>query len=207
MHNLRTKDENVLSEEAKKGAEIIFSSQTQKQQWPLCLLMPHQFEEVKSSAGRLCLARSRCSRGPHRGAEPPGLKLALPAEQPALHYTPHWGLVREPLGRGAYSSSAAPPPSPWDGEMTLTGSNCQLASQYSRRTGVMEATGRVDMEQARRDGWQGVRCEISGEMSVQQLYWFARRFRSDRLGCPKPFKDKITDVSGTLPSFFSSDWD
>lgn len=48
----------------------------------------------------------------HRsGAKPPDLKPALPAERPTLPRTSlpsHWGQVREPLGRGASSSRAAP---------------------------------------------------------------------------------------------------
>lgn len=108
VHIIRTKKSSVSRQQRARDR---FSTPNQWQQWPLCQLVPHQFEKVKSAPGRRCLAWSHFRRSaglwPNLQAEQP----ALPAERPAL---PHislpsrWGQVREPLGRGASSSRAAP---------------------------------------------------------------------------------------------------
>lgn len=144
------------------------STQTQWQEWPLCQLVPHQFEEVKSAPGRLCLAWShyRRSAGPR-----PNLWAWSPlSQQSDLHFprtslASHWGQVRKPLGRGASSSKTAPFKPLGGGGGDPTGSNCQLARQRRGKPGTEDR--RREEESGER--WQGVRCELSGETFVRQL--------------------------------------
>ncbi|KAK5853617.1 hypothetical protein PBY51_014757 [Eleginops maclovinus] len=99
------------------------STKTQWQQYLLCQLVPHQFEEVESAPGRMCLARSyyRRSTGQSQTLGPAGFSLG--ASQGAAGA---WGIQAPELH----------PLNPWEvGELTLTGSNCQLAKQRRGKRG------------------------------------------------------------------------
>lgn len=124
---------------SEKRAEIVFSTQTQWQQWPLCQLVPHQFEEVKSAPGRLCLAWSHYRRSAGSG---PNLRAcSLLSQQsdphfPALHSLLAGGKSGSRWGVGL-PAPVLHPSNPWEvGEMTPADSNCQLARQRRGEPGT-----------------------------------------------------------------------
>lgn len=92
----RTYDWRWLSQgESEKGAEIIFSTHSQWQQWPLCQLVPCQFEEVESAPGRLCLAWSH-----YRRSAGPGPNLQA-CSQLSQQSDPHFTLLSLGASQGA----------------------------------------------------------------------------------------------------------
>lgn len=100
----------------------------------------------------------------------PGPEPALPARQPALHWLLAGGKSRSCWGVGLSAPVLHSFKPLGSGEMTLTCSNCQRASQCVGEEGWQRTQGERRRSRHKRDGWQGVRCELSREMFVRQLY-------------------------------------
>lgn len=139
--------------------------------------MPHQFEEVMSVPGRLCLA----GLAPAGGIGSLGLTFRPAASSPSratctsLNFIrfSHWGQVRKPLGRGACTSSVAPfkPLGGGGGDLNWLELSASPAEERKARDRGQGAERRKEREASEERRWmtRGYRCELSRETIVQQL--------------------------------------
>lgn len=162
---IRTKEEVSKWERARDR----FFTQNQWHQWPLCQLVPHQFEKVKSAPGRRCLARPHCRRSVCTGPNLQTLQPALPAEQARTF--PHFTRLLtggKSGSRWGVGLPAPKTPEKWGRWPRLALTVNQPAKGEER--GVTEARRRREELARKGEGWQGVRCELSRETIVQQIY-------------------------------------
>lgn len=164
---MRTKEE-ALGEQARKGQRSFFhpKSVAAVTALPACAtsVWEGQVSAWQTMSGLASLREER-----RYGAEPPDPPACSPSRAgphfPTFRSPSRWGQVREPLGRGASSSKT---PEKWGRWPRLAPTVNQPAKGEER--GVTEAK-RIGEELARRgEGWQGVRCELSRETFVQQIY-------------------------------------